>query len=32
MNKLKNILAVVIGFVLLLFVGYFLYTAGQVPA
>ena len=30
MNKFKNILAVVIGFALLLFVGYFLYAAGQV--
>ncbi len=30
MNKFKNILAVVVGVVLLLFLGYFLFTCGQV--
>jgi hypothetical protein len=32
MNKFKSILAIIIGAALLLFVGYFFYAAGQVPA
>ena len=32
MNKFRNILAVVIGFAVLLVVGYFIYAAGQVPS